>query len=156
MASEEDIKTEGITAANPPKRLVLIDDEAGVVLALKLVLSTLGLQVEAFSDPEKGLDFIRSSAAAGSASCGLEDSNTGQIPAQTISIDFILCDLRMPKKSGFDVLKECKQIAANIPFYLMSGHADDAEQRQAITFGASGFLAKPFSPDDFLQLIKSR
>ena len=120
-----------------PKRIVLIDDEPGVILALKLLLQVHGFIVEAFSDPLVGLEFITNNAPALSSN----------------SIDYILCDLRMPKKTGMQILMETRGIAGHIPFYLMSGHAEEAEQQKAIAEGAAGFLSKPFSPEDFLQLI---
>lgn len=119
------------------KKIVLIDDETGVVLALKLLLQLYGFEVETFSDPELGIAHI---------------SNNAANPDQH-SIDYILCDLRMPKKTGLDVLIATRRLAVKIPFFLMSGHASDEEQEQALELGAAGFLSKPFSPEDFLKLL---
>ena len=116
-------------------RIVLIDDEPGVLMALKLLLQVHGFTVESFSDPLVGLEFIVSNA---------------QTPG---SIDYVLCDLRMPKKTGMQLLMELQVLAKHIPFYLMSGHADEAEQQKALDEGAAGFLSKPFSPEDFLKII---
>jgi CheY-like chemotaxis protein len=137
MTATKGTQSESVPKSEAPERIVLIDDEGGVVLALKLLLQMHGFIVETFTDPQLGLDFI------------LQNLNK----ADNDKIDYILCDLRMPKKSGIDLLKELKLVSSTIPFFLMSGHAEDTEQQQALQLGAAGFLAKPFSPEDFLRLL---
>ena len=123
--------------AAPPKRIVLIDDEAGVVLALRLLLQSMGFDVEALSDPQKALDYI----CQGSSGAALNH------------VDLVLCDLRMPVKNGFEVLTEIKQFAPNLPCIIMSGHAEDAEQKKALALGAKAFLSKPFGPDELRRVM---
>ncbi len=116
------------------KTVILIDDEAGVVLALKLLLQTLGYKVEAFTEPQKALDFL-----AGA------DSDFGN--------SFVLSDLRMPVLSGFDVLQTCRDKYPALPVVIMSGHAEEDEISKAMSLGAKSFLSKPFTPQDLVKSI---
>lgn len=115
----------------PNIHVILVDDEAGVVLALKLLLQTIGLTVTTFTEPEKALAFIASGA----------------------EVDLIISDLRMPKMNGFALLEEVRVVSPDLPFVLMSGHATDADFDNALKRGAVGVLAKPFSPSDVQNIL---
>ena len=112
-------------------RVILIDDEKSVLHALKLLLEALGYTVREFSDPESAITYVSDSPEA----------------------DVILCDLRMPKLTGLEVLAKCKAANPELPFVLMSGHAGDDEIETATRLGAFGFLAKPFTPDQLAEVV---
>ena len=113
------------------RTVVLVDDEAGVLLALKLVMQSMGYRVHDFSSPTKAIQFIKESD----------------------DYDFILSDIKMPELSGIQVLEEVRNFSPTVPFILMSGHARGPEVDRAMQMGASGFLSKPFSPDDLNDII---
>jgi two-component system C4-dicarboxylate transport response regulator DctD len=115
-------------------KFILIDDDAGVVLALKLLLETSGFSVEAFTKPELALAHLDQLA-----------DHSGIL---------ILCDLRMPILSGLDVLSHCSEKHPNTPIIMMSGHAEEEEIIQAMELGAKTFLSKPFSPQDVQEALK--
>ena len=111
--------------------ILLIDDEPGVLLALKLLMQTVGYAVIGFSDPRAAVEFLK-----GPEQCGV-----------------IICDLKMPKLDGIGVLQEAKRIRPNLPFILMSGHAQAPEIDRAKELGSVGFLGKPFSPTQLKEII---
>ncbi len=113
------------------ENILLIDDESSVLFALKLLLGALGYKVTDFSDPEAAVASLK----------------------ENTSIDLILCDLRMPKMTGLQVLEHTSQDYAEIPFILMSAHAGSDEVRKAYALGAKGFLAKPFTPDQLKEAL---
>jgi CheY-like chemotaxis protein len=117
-----------VVKAVPALNICIIDDEPSVLLALRLLLQTLGNTVTTFSDP----------LAA-----------TGEILALTAPPDIVLCDLRMPKRNGLGVLDELRRLGCNVPFLLMSAHASPEEVAEGTRRGANGFLSKPFSPANF-------
>ena len=86
------------------------------------------------------------------------DGEQGLALAQKIVPDLILCDVMMPKLSGFDVLSALRQDPklATIPFILLTAKADHAAVRQGMTLGADDYLTKPFSLDDLLQAVNAR
>ncbi|MDC0357927.1 response regulator [Oligoflexia bacterium] len=116
------------------KHIMLLDDEQSVMRALQLLLKAVGYQVTAFHVPEEAISFLEQEHGQG--------------------IDLIVCDLRMPKTNGLAVLKQARQFCPAIPFVLMSAHADIADVKEATQLGAAGFLAKPFSPDQFHELVE--
>lgn len=110
------------------KKILLIDDEPGVLRALSLLLKALGAHPHCIENPESALSYIASESVK--------------------EHDVIVSDLRMPDHDGMEMLAGRNQHCSDMPFILISGHATDNEVQQALTQGASGFLAKPFSPDD--------
>ncbi len=66
----------------------------------------------------------------------------------------VLLDIRMPGKSGIDVLADALEVNAHLKFIIMSGHADIATAVKAVKMGAFDFLEKPFRDSQVLPLIK--
>jgi two-component system sensor histidine kinase/response regulator len=71
------------------------------------------------------------------------------------NIDFILCDIHMDIKSGFELLEEIhvNNRFSMIPVVLMSGLVDAHVIRRAMWLGADDILEKPFSIDDLVNVI---
>ena len=112
--------------------IILIDDEASVLFALKLLLQALGYEISDYNSPVEALDYLRST---------------------DVKHDLCICDLKMPKFNGLEVLTETKKISNSLPFILMSAHATPEEINKAKELGASGFLAKPFSPEQLKAML---
>ncbi|MDZ4787134.1 MAG: response regulator [bacterium] len=120
-----------MSAAQKTSRIMLIDDEPGVIFALKLMLEALGAEVNTFSEGLSALEALKIDSA----------------------YDFILCDLRMPEIDGFAVLKAVKNIYPSLYFILISGHASNEDILKAEALGMDRFLAKPFSGEEITALI---
>jgi CheY-like chemotaxis protein len=67
--------------------------------------------------------------------------------------DVILTDLRMPGKSGLDILSGLDQGGITTPVLLMTAFGDDRTQALARRFGALGVLNKPFDLDDLITAV---
>jgi CheY-like chemotaxis protein len=135
---QDSLPTEACTEDSPKAlaskiRIALIDDEPSVLFALKLLLEALGVAIADFSAPEQALKHLSTPDVA----------------------DVCLCDLRMPKRNGLQVLEEVKKLFPQLPFILMSAHASDAELQKARMLGANGVLTKPFTPDDLQAVLAS-
>ncbi len=115
----------------PNPRVILIDDEPGVLLALKLMLKAMGAEVETFNGGQSGLQRV------------LQDP----------PYDFVICDLRMPDFDGFEVLRGLRKAKPSVPFILMSGHATSEDVAQAKQLGMTDFLGKPFSPEEIKRVL---
>ncbi|MGA7235897.1 MAG: response regulator, partial [Bryobacteraceae bacterium] len=65
--------------------------------------------------------------------------------------DLILLDLRLPKKSGFEVLHEIKQdpVLATIPVVIQSSSEEMADIQKAYSLHANCYIAKPDTLDEF-------
>lgn len=116
-----------------PFRILLVDDEPSVLFALKLLLEALGYKPHDFSIATAALDFLK-----GGNDC-----------------DLFICDLKMPRMNGLEVLAAVKMIRADLPFVLMSAHATSGEVDMAKQLGAIGFLAKPFTPEQLNEVVNT-
>jgi DNA-binding response OmpR family regulator len=67
--------------------------------------------------------------------------------------DLIITDLRMPGKSGLDILNGLDQGGITTPVLLMTAFGDERTRALARRFGAVGVLDKPFDLDDLIALV---
>lgn len=70
--------------------------------------------------------------------------------------DVIVCDVKMPKMTGFELLAVLRRdpTTANIPFIFISASAQDSDIEKGRESGAFAYLTKPFKKEDLLQLIE--
>lgn len=113
--------------------VVVVDDDAGVLKALTLLLQAFHWTVVPFSAPEQAVDYLRDNPPP----------------------DLILSDLRMPAMSGIELLASVRGFTLSVPFVLMSGHATPQETDVARTLGMNGFLSKPFTPNQLQELLQN-
>jgi DNA-binding response OmpR family regulator len=109
------------------KRILVVDDEPGILNFVCTRLETAGYEVVAAVDGEEGL-----------------------LEARTGHFDLILLDLFMVPTSGFVVLDRLRSFS-NVPVIIFSAHSYLIEK--AFRLGANDFLAKPFDPDVLIAKI---
>ncbi len=112
-------------------RVILVEDDDDVRLSTAQALELAGLEVEAFASVE--LAQVR--VAYG-------------VPA------VLVCDVRLPGKSGLDWLPEVRAVDADIPFVLVTGHGHVAMAVQAMREGAYDFVEKPFSAERLVAIVR--
>lgn len=61
-------------------------------------------------------------------------------------VDVILCDWRMPRMTGLELLKQVRNSRPKMPFMMVTANADVESIRTAAASGVSSYIAKPFSP----------
>ena len=105
-------------------KILIIEDEAAIrrVLTKILMEESKEYEVEEACDGAEGLEKLRK-----------ED------------YDLVLCDIKMPKKDGLEVLSEIKKIKAETLFVMISGHGDLETAVNAMKLGAYDYISK--SPD---------
>lgn len=76
---------------------------------------------------------------------------------QAPEVELILLDWNMPVLDGYETLKRVKENEAykHICVIMISTESEDDVIGQALTAGADGYLAKPFSEDDFIEKIRT-
>lgn len=69
----------------------------------------------------------------------------------------VLLDLKLPRKSGLEVLESCrcKPAAEPVPIIVLTSSQSDADIRRAYELGANSYLVKPVDADAQLAMIKS-
>ena len=118
---------------NAPLVILLVDDEPSVLCALRLLLTAFGHTVIECPGGEVALNKLLEGA----------------------SPDLILCDLKMPRVDGIQLLEEIRAQAITTPFILMSAHALNDEIQRAQKAGMNAFLSKPFTPDQLKSTLAS-
>jgi two-component system sensor histidine kinase/response regulator len=78
--------------------------------------------------------------------------------ARTRLPGLVLCDIIMPELDGYGVLGELRQDSrtAMIPFIFLTASADRDDLRRAMDLGANGYLIKPFTRAELLEMIASQ
>ncbi len=112
-------------------KILIIDDEESIRSTLKDILEYEDFKVDTAADGEEGLRMIK------------EDH-----------YDAILCDVKMPKRDGIEVLEEGLRANPELQFIMISGHADIQTAVEATKKGAYDFIQKP--PDLNRLLISVR
>jgi len=62
-------------------------------------------------------------------------------------IDMVLCDWNMPQITGIDLLERIRKRGNAIPFFMISGRSDHGSIVTAKNTGVTGYIRKPFSPN---------
>lgn len=105
-------------------RVYLVDDDAAVRDALRLLLELRGLAVDAFASAEAALMRI-----------------------DRTSRGCVLTDLRMPVMSGLELMFELRKRSIDLPVVVLTAHGDVSTTRAALRGGAFDFLEKPVDED---------
>ena len=112
-----------------PKRILVVDDDAGMRAGLVEVLGRGGYAVESAATGEEGL------ARLGRG-----------------GVDLLITDLRLPGMGGLDLLRDARAAGAEAPTIVITAHGTIEDAVAAIKLVALDFLQKPFSPADLLHL----
>jgi two-component system response regulator FixJ len=110
----------------------LIDDDDAVRNGLALLISTVGLRVQGWSDPQQ---FLR------------------EFPRQDIGA--IVLDVRMPGISGLTVLDTLVVQGVDQPVIMLTGHGTVEMCRRAFKAGAAEFLEKPVDDEALLEALQN-
>jgi len=111
-------------------KIMICDDELGIRESLKLIL-------------EKDYEIAE---ATNGKEC-LENLKTNPT-------DLILMDIKMPKDSGLEILKQIKLINPAIKVIMVTGYKSVETATEAIKAGASDYIVKPFASKDILETVK--
>jgi two-component system, NarL family, invasion response regulator UvrY len=87
----------------------------------------------------------------------VDEANNGQEALSKVlksEYDLVVLDIKMPGKSGLDILKEIKQHKPKLPVLILSMHPEEQFAIRAIRAGASGYLTKECAGDELLLAIR--
>ena len=115
------------------KRILLVEDEPGLVLTLTDRLVREGYSVESSGDGESGLE-----RAAGEA------------------FDLILLDVMLPRLGGFDVLRELRQRGCQTPVIMLTARGQVVDKVVGLKLGADDYVTKPFEMVELLARIEAK
>ena len=115
-------------------RILVIEDEASIRRVLVKILGEENSQYKVF-EAEDG--------AAGLALVEQED------------FDLVLCDIKMPKMDGIEVLEASRKLKPEIPFIMISGHGDLDTAVNAMRLGAFDYISKPPDLNRLLTTVRN-
>lgn len=83
------------------------------------------------------------------------DGKSGLASAKQNQPDVILCDILMPQADGYEVITKLKNdtATAHIPFIFLTASAEKKDEKIGYAMGASGYIRKPFQPDELFNAI---
>ncbi len=115
-------------------RILVIEDEAAIRRVLTKILSeeNQAYQVEEAEDGLKGLEAIKNH-----------------------DYDLVLCDIKMPKMDGVEVLEAAHKIKPELPFIMISGHGDLDTAVKTMRAGAFDYISKPPDLNRLLTTVRN-
>jgi DNA-binding NtrC family response regulator len=115
-------------------RILIVEDEAAIRRVLSKILSeeNESYQVEEAEDGLQALDKIKAT-----------------------DYDLVLCDIKMPKMDGEELLQEVKKIKPEIPMVMISGHGDMETAINTMRLGAFDYISKPPDLNRLLNTVRN-
>lgn len=113
--------------------ILIVDDSPSLRMAIRLALTGAGYRVTEAGDGEEGL-----------------------ARASSDRFDMILTDLNMPRMNGLEMIQEIRKspMQSGVPIVFLTTESDDAMKQQAKAAGATGWLVKPFVPEQLIKIVK--
>ncbi|MGH9160301.1 MAG: response regulator transcription factor [Vicinamibacteraceae bacterium] len=115
------------------KRILLIEDEPGLVLTLSDRLAREGYDVQAAHDGEEGFE-----------------------KAVAEPFDLIVLDVMLPRRNGFDVCRDLRQRGVETPIIMLTARGQVVDKVVGLKLGADDYLTKPFETMELLARIEAR
>lgn len=113
-------------------RILVVDDEPIVCSSCRKTFEEEGYQVETALSGREGLKKARQG-----------------------DFDVIVTDLKIPDINGLEVLERLKREQPHIPVIMITGYASPETDTEAMKIGAFDYIAKPFSPDQLMDVIRT-
>ena len=114
-------------------RILIVDDEPNIVLALELLMKREGYEIRSVADGEQAVE------AAG-----------------TFRPDLILLDVMMPRMDGYEVCQRLRSddLLKDISIVMLTAKGREVEREKGLALGADLYITKPFSTRDVVHKVK--
>src|SRR2546428_1875205 len=112
-------------------KILLIEDDPGIVMTLRRVLTEEGHQVQVETRGDNGLKGARGEA-----------------------FDVVITDMKLPGLSGLDLVRELHGIQPRLPIILITAHGTTETAIEATKAGAYDYLLKPFEIPELIDLVE--
>ena len=114
------------------ERILIIEDEESILMALADDLSLEGYEVANARDGLQGLTMAKEKGH-----------------------DLIILDIMLPKMDGFEVCKQLRQAGVGIPILMLTAKSQEIDKVLGLELGADDYVTKPFSPRELLARVKA-
>ena len=113
-------------------KILLIEDEPGLIVTLTDRLESEGYQVMSAPDGVTGVDAARSE-----------------------NFDLIILDVMLPKKNGYDVARDLRRDGIQTPILMLTAKGETIEKVLGLKLGADDYLTKPFEVMELLARVEA-
>ena len=113
-------------------RLLVVEDDDGIAMAMEDDLRLEGYDVVVARDGEQAVRL-----------------------ATAEPFDLVVLDLMLPKKDGYQVLREMRRAGIVTPVIMLTARAQDAEKVLGLELGADDYVTKPFNPMELRARVKA-
>ncbi len=113
-------------------RILLVEDEPGLVMTVSDLLMNEGYDVDAAQDGEAGL-----------------------LKATSEQYDLIILDVMMPKRNGLDVCRDLRQRGYDTAILMLTAKTQVHDRVVGLKLGADDYLNKPFDPSELLARVEA-
>ena len=118
-------------AAEPNKKIVVVDDDPSVQEVVRAYLEKDGYSVFVAGDAANGLDL-----------------------AARIKPGLIVLDLMLPDRPGEEIAREIRE-RSDVPILMLTAKAGEEERISGLALGADDYLTKPFSPRELVARVRA-
>jgi DNA-binding NtrC family response regulator len=113
------------------EKILIVDDNESLRYTLENVLEEAGFSTKAVEDGPKAIE-----------------------EAKTKAYDLIICDMKLPKMDGMQILKEIRKVDPDVPFVILTAFGDIKNAVDAMKKGATDYLTKPFDNESMVMTIR--
>jgi len=115
------------------QRILIVDDEPNIVLALELLMKKAGFEVQTVDDGEKAMHAVA-----------------------LFRPDLVLLDIMMPKMDGYEVCQRIRSDASlkNIRIVMLTAKGREVEKEKGLVLGVDSYITKPFSTREVVAKVK--
>lgn len=115
-------------------RILIVEDEENIATSLKLLLEENGHAVDYLLDGKAG---------------------ERRIASRHDDYDFLILDLMLPGKDGFEICRSLRKVGLTIPILILTGRNNIEDKVLALDSGADDYLVKPFSSEELLARLRA-
>ncbi len=113
------------------KRALAVDDSATMRNLVKMALEPEGFSVDTAENGQQALELAKKNA-----------------------YNIVISDINMPVMNGLEFLKEFRSFNRTTPVLMLTTETEAAKKEQAKRLGATGWIVKPFRPEDLVKVVK--
>ena len=115
----------------PTKRILLVEDEPGLVMTLEDRLKAEGYRVDSEGDGDRALE-----------------------KALSEPFDLIILDVMLPGRDGFDICRELRKDGVEIPILFLTARGDVTDRVVGLKLGGDDYLPKPFDMSELTTRVE--
>jgi CheY-like chemotaxis protein len=117
------------------RTVLVVDDEPDILLAARLMLEAAGCMAIEAGSGEEALELVET---------------------ETMNVEAVFLDLRMPGLGGWGVLEELRaKRISGLPVIILSAYFDPFAVEESAELGAAGYLSKPFTAADLTGVLEA-